>query len=141
MYFLRAANDLERARIQTIILFDPGSAANMSAPGCDADSGLDINGHLAAWLAASKTHRLIVLTGHDSEEHTFGNFGRSTFAGLWHYYFAGIWNQAFANQAQVCDYNNMGHADVLREFAGVVGAPPSGCPAAPGQPLPVAWNP
>jgi hypothetical protein len=87
----------------------------------------------------SASNRLTVLTGLRSEEKTGGDHGRSTFAGLWKYYFAGIWNQPFAWKAQVCDYDGMGHSNVLRNFAYIVNSPPAS-PCPPGPNL-TAWNP
>jgi hypothetical protein len=140
MYFLESAGQSRVANVHYIVLFDPGSFDEMS--GCDG--GLrpeSINTLLAEWLHENRNNRLLVLTGHDSEEHQFGRIGRSFYHGLWHYYFAGIWNKHFANQALVCDYNNLGHPDVLKDFYGVVRYPPSGCPVSPSAPRPVAWHP
>ena len=127
-------------KIQNIILFDPGSTANMTGRGA-CDSNYDINGLLASWLRASSNHHLLVLTGHDSEEKPFSYFGKASFAGLWKFYFAKIWNQRFASRALVCDYNNLSHYDVLAKFRGVAKFPPDGCPVSASAPSPVAWHP
>lgn len=143
LYYLSAAGtEARRAQVQTIILFDPGSQENMEEEdGCDTQLHPSINSLLADWLRSSDRHQLLVLAGRDTEEHTYYLWGRSRFSGLWKYYFAEIWNQDFAGRALVCDYNGMGHEDVLRTFYGVVKHPPDGCPVATGKPLPTAWHP
>lgn len=147
IYFL-AANPDRWSQIHTIILFDPGSTSEFSQlsfwdwlrgmkPPCDLN--YDINSLLANWLQSNAGNQLLVFTGNDSEQNNF--------QGLWTYYFAGIWNQPFANQAIVCDYNSMGHPDVLQNFAGYVGdlllEPMTSCPPSPDNtqwPL-TQWNP
>lgn len=142
IYFL-LANPTRAANVHTVILFDPGATSNFAPPSLWAkllgvttcDWRFNINGVLARWLSSNTANRLMILTGRDSEEK---DGSRSTFAGLWSYYLAGIWNQPFADQAQVCDYDNMGHPEVLASFATVVAHPPTSCP--PGPQL-TAWNP
>jgi hypothetical protein len=142
IYYLAAATDEERAALRTIILFDPGSAANFRA-GCDSRLNPPTSRLLADWLRSDPNHRLIVYTGHDSEEHSLGWVGHASFAGLWHFYFPDIWNQPFAGRAQVCDYNNLGHKDVLRQLAWTINNPldPSVCPTVNGTAGPKPWNP
>lgn len=137
IYFLEAAGK-SAAQVHTIILFDPGDTANFTGSSCDTRVRPSINFLLASWLKSNGSNRLIVLTGKVSEEH---QGGKSTFAGLWKYYFAGIWDQPFAGQAQVCDYHNLGHTQVLTDFAWIVQDPIHGCPTASGAPKPVSWNP
>ena len=140
MYFLESAGHARVANVHYIVLFDPGSIGEMSP--CDGSlHPKSINTLLAEWLHENGGNKLLVLTGHDSEEHRFGRIGRSYYRGLWHYYFAGIWNKAFAGQALVCDYNNLGHEAVLKDFYGVVRYPPSGCPVSRLAPGPVPWHP
>lgn len=146
IYFLAAASAAQKAQVHRIILFDPGDTTDFVSPGFPkdifrqaCDQNYNINALLVAWLGLSPSNRLTVLTGLDSEEKTGGDQGRSTFAGLWKYYFAGIWNQPFAWKAQVCDYDGMGHPEVLKNFAYIVNHPPPGpCPA--GANL-TPWNP
>jgi hypothetical protein len=90
------------------------------------------------WLKSNTANRLIVLTGAASEEE---QHGKATYAGLWKYYFAGIWNQHFAKQAQVCDYHQMDHKVILKEFAWMVQNPVHGCPTAKDHAKLTAWNP
>jgi hypothetical protein len=78
---------------------------------------------------------LLVLTGAASEEKSNG---KPTYAGLWKYYLAGIWNQPFAIRAVICDYDNMGHEDVLRNFAYAVNSSIASCPSAASL---TQWNP
>ena len=137
IYFLDAAGQ-RVSQVHTIILFDPGNTANFTGSSCDTKVKPSINSLLANWLKSDGSNRLIVLTGKVSEDQ---HGGRSTFAGLWKYYFAGIWNQPFASRAQVCDYHNLGHQQVLTTFAWMVQKPVRGCPEASGAPNPVAWNP
>lgn len=147
IYFLASATPQQVAQVHTIILFDPGDTSDFANPPLwkrllgdqTCDWRYPINGLLANWLSSNKVNQLVVLTGQDSEEKNSN--GQSTFAGLWKYYFAGIWDQPFAGQALVCDYNNLSHPQVLKDFAGLVQTPGQGCPTAQGAPQPVAWNP
>lgn len=105
------------------------------------DRRFDINGLLADWLSLNNANHLMVITGKDSEMKD-GN--RSTYSGLWKDYFAGIWNQSFADRAVVCDYNEMGHEAVLKNFYSVVNNSNNGsaCPQAPNSSEYLTeWNP
>jgi hypothetical protein len=151
IYLLSAGSSSQRANIHRIVLFDPGATADFTTlvpswlqwlTGAPCDQKFNINSLLARWLNSNPANHLLVLTGHDSEMHEAGYVGRPTYAGLWKYYFAGIWNQPFAGRAQVCDYNNLGHEEVLTDFASVVNHSPGGCPAAPNSTnYLTAWNP
>lgn len=163
IYYLAAANQAQKDRIKTIILFDPGQTSNFV--GTDTcDPKYDINTLLATWLK-SQDHRLIVFTGWVSEEVVYTpsrepiqsvqelTSGAAaakqyslTFAGLWRYYFAGIWyaanaDKSIANRALVCDYFGMGHEDVVRNFAWTVKRVPTACPTAKNGQQPVSWRP
>ena len=136
-------NDQRIAKVRTIILFDPGSKANMDAA-CDSRLMPTINLLLANWLRSNALNRLIVLTGCDSEDHSLSArlcLGKSTFNGLWTYYFASIWNQPFASRALVCDYNKLGHKQVLAYFSWIVKNPLDSCPVSDKAPKPITWNP
>jgi|GEM_PF-2220622 len=143
VYFLNTASQERINKVRTIVLFDPGESKEFAEPSLfdkargrkTCDWKYDINGMLTRWLSSNDSNRLIVLTGHVTEEK---KDGRSTFAGLWKYYLAGIWNQPFAGRAQVCDYDNMTHNEVMRNFAFVVKSPPNGCPSGSGL---TAWHP
>jgi hypothetical protein len=151
LYFL-AANPARWSEIHTVILFDPGNQSEM-ASSCDGSAGLNVNALLVKWLKASPVNQLILLTGFVSEEHTIqlpGNvgLGESHYHGLWDYYLKGLWLQAWSvrSRARVCDYNNLGHADVLRDLYSVVkqsgaGARPSTCPTSAAAHPPELWNP
>jgi hypothetical protein len=142
MYFLAYAGESRVARIHRIVLFDPGNLANMQGPDtCDWSIAPSINWLLDNWLASNSQNTLLILTGHDSEEHEFGSIGRSDYTGLWTYYLRDLWGKPYANRALICDYNNETHFHVLQHFYGVVRYPPAGCPVSPDSPPPVAWNP
>jgi hypothetical protein len=138
VYFLAAASSQQVASVRTIILIDPGDTKDFKE-GCDVHYGPDwINSLFHNWLKSNTANRLIVLTGAASEEE---QHGKATYAGLWKYYFAGIWNQHFAKQAQVCDYHQMDHKVILKEFAWMVQNPVHGCPTAKDHAKLTAWNP
>jgi hypothetical protein len=136
IYFLEGARS-RWSEIHWILLFDPGQSGEMKG-NCDEQVKPSINSLLANWLKSNPANHLIVLTGWVSEEKSGS---KSVFGGLWHYYFAGIWNQPFANQALVCDYNNLSHEEVIRRFAWDIQNPLTGCPNASGAPSPTAWHP
>ncbi len=126
VYFLASASESQKAQIHRIVLFDPGSEANMS--GCDQQ--YDINGLLANWLKSDGQNQLVIFAGHDTE--------MKSFAGLWKHYLAGIWKQPFADRATICDYNMMEHTAVLRNFANQARAWSGSCPS--GESLTI-WHP
>lgn len=152
IYFLAAATSPRLAQVHDIILFDPGDTADFAKPSTakvikDRLLGRDpttcdwrypINSLLASWLKMNPSNHLTIFTGKDSEEQSGGR----PYAGLWSYYLAGIWKKPFASRAQICDYHNMGHEEVLEHYAWVVKDPPPGCPAAPSASHKLtAWNP
>jgi hypothetical protein len=138
--------------IHTIILFDPGTYEEMSA--CDAKLSPSINAMIASWLQHSG-NELLVLTGSVSEEkpiqlpHSWVGFGTPKFTGLWNYYFHDLWDESASVRARavVCDYDNLGHPEVLEDFYQVVkasgmGFRPSGCPVSPAvRGGPTQWSP
>lgn len=152
VYFLAAAGAQRVNNVRTIILFDPGSTADIAKPpfwrrwvGDDTcDWHYDINSLLAGWLSSNDQNHLMVLTGKDSEEKVNPNDrnSKSQYLALWKYYFAGIWNQPFANRALVCDYNMMDHPVVLSQFYSLVQYPTFACRPSPSKDNPLTqWNP
>jgi hypothetical protein len=140
IYFLAGASRTRWEQVHRIVLFDPGNADEMQSS-CDVQLPQTPSVLLAAWLRMNPQNRLTVFTGAVSEEHAIHTWGRANFGGLWHYYFASTWNQPFANQVQVCDYDNVDHKLVFLGASWYVKFPVSGCPAVPGFPAPVAWHP
>jgi hypothetical protein len=162
VYFLAAANREQIDRIHTIILFDPGNTSNFKqlspleraknrirhADGSqNCDFQYDINGLLANWLASNPSNRLVVMTGRLSEMKTddADPNSKSNYSGLWHYYFSGIWhnNNALQGQALVCDYNYLGHTEIMQDYGYIIASPPAdACPAAIEAQHPLtAWRP
>jgi hypothetical protein len=149
VYYLSLAGKQRLSQLHNIVLFDPGSTSDFAGrdyAGVHIHAGCDIkypvNSLLADWLKSDGNNRLTIITGKVSEMKTNDKDpnSKSTYEGLWKYYLADTWNQPFANRAQVCDYNNMGHADVLKNFAWMVSAPRAGCTAIKGYQLTI-WNP
>jgi hypothetical protein len=140
VYYLHASTAERRMQIENIILFDPGSRANMDGS-CDELIKPGPGKLLADWVESSASHHLWIFAGRDTEEHKFYLWGHKEFSGLWQYYLPDLWNQPFAGRATICDYDNMGHEDVLSTFAWAVKSPPSSCPTAQGKPSPVTWHP
>lgn len=162
VYFLAAANREQIDRTHTIILFDPGNTSNFKqlspleraknrirhADGSqNCDFQYDINGLLANWLASNPSNRLVVMTGRLSEMKTddADPNSKSNYSGLWHYYFSGIWhnNNALQGQALVCDYNYLGHTEIMQDYGHIIASPPvDACPAAIEAQHPLtAWRP
>jgi len=151
VYFL-AANPSRWSQIHTIILFDPGSYDEMydGGSGCDKRLSPSVNSILAKWLESSQ-NRLLVLTGQVSEEkHEFlgVRWGKAQFAGLWNFYFHDLWPKSadIRSRAIVCDYDYMGHDEVIEDFWQIVKAAAAGngrdsCPLSLQAPDPIRWSP
>jgi len=148
IYFLADAGKDRTSLVRRIVLFDPGVTSEMAEvtgwrlltrpQTCDWQ--YDVNGLLANWLKSNQDNHLIVFTGRISEEKPGGNpNAEPTYAGLWKFWFADLWNQPFSDRALVCNYNEMEHKDVLRNFSGQVKATSFACPDGPGRTPP--WNP
>jgi hypothetical protein len=141
-------------QIHTIILFDPGAYGEMSGSGCDHEvQNPSINQLLAEWLR-QPGNELLILTGHVTEDWTHNipytdiGWGEPKFTGLWNFYFHNLWFEppSVRARAVVCDYENLGHEDVLKDFyqvvkASAVGFRPDGCPVSPDAPGPTQWSP
>ncbi len=148
MYFLAGADDARQFALKTIVLYDPGTLASMEdSDSCDWRFAPSINFLINKWLTQSSDHHLIVYTGFVTEEHqhhlpkaTYG-WGKSRYSGLWKHYFAGIWGTDQSKQALVCDYNNMDHQSVLRNFAKYSKTPKFSCPSAPSGFTLTKWQP
>jgi hypothetical protein len=137
------------SRIHTIILFDPGYYAQMD---CDRRlSKPSINEILVSWLQ-TPGNEFLVLAGKDTEDWTHSVagvvWGEAKFTGLWNYYLHGLWYQPQSVRARaiICDYNKLGHDDVLNLFYPIVkatalGFRPEGCPISPSAPNPIRWSP
>ncbi len=137
--YVLAADHRRWGEVHRIVLFDPGSAQNMS--GCDkAMHDPSVGYLLAEWLSSNPGNHLEVYTGKDTEEAALGA-GRFQFGGLWHYYFPQIWNQPFAGQVKVCDYPGAGHAAILEKLAWEVQRPAAGCKPVDGLSQPIPWHP
>jgi hypothetical protein len=137
--YVLAADHRRWGEVHRIVLFDPGSAANMA--GCDkAMDDPSVGFLLAEWLSANSSNHLEVYTGHDTEEAAEG-VGRFRFGGLWHYYFPQIWNQPFAVQVKVCDYPGAEHRAILEKLSWEVLHPAPGCKPIPGLASPISWHP
>lgn len=144
IYYLMAASSAQTAAVDRVVLFDPGSLSDMEGswwkeilePTCD--HRLPINSTLASWLKSDGGNRLIVFTGRDSQMKPCATC-EPTYAGLWKHYFADIWNQPFADQSVICNYDDMDHAKVLREFSSYARSQSFECPDGPGRTSP--WHP
>jgi hypothetical protein len=141
LYYLAGATEEQRKAIKNIVLFDPGSYDNLH-DGCDSQINPSAASLLADWIASDQSHRLIVYTGHDTEDKPLSYIGKSTFGGIWHFYFPKLWNQPFADRVAVCDYDNISHPDILKELSWTINQLPTAgtCPSIPGK-APKPWHP
>jgi len=127
-----------RANVHRVVLFDPGSGDEINGS-CD-DQGY-VNSLLAGWIKSNSANRLVIMAGGATEARIGGRGSRPTFSGIWHYYLAQIWNQPFASQVTVCDYKEMDHHEILREFAWIVETPTTYCPTTSWTPPLTEWHP
>lgn len=148
MYFLVGAGAARVSHIHYVVLFDPGATRNIVGS-CDTTYipqhfHTTVSAVLAAWLNHDTSNHLLILTGQNSEDRFRGSrYLSSTFGGLKTYYLADIAksSRSVVSRTLICDYNNLGHSQVLQDFYGVVRFRPSGCPVSPLAPGPRVINP
>ncbi|HEV3321378.1 MAG TPA: hypothetical protein VG147_04205 [Solirubrobacteraceae bacterium] len=135
------------SRIHYILLFDPGTQAELDNSPCDRKYNMGLI--LQEWLTTSSTNRLVILSGQVTADR-----GHVTEIGLGH---AGIQDTFFTplkvlgdkpghpprTQIIVCNYDTMSHEEVWMKYSSWILKPPimlSTCPSWPGHSV-MAWNP
>lgn len=135
------------SRIHYILLFDPGTQAELDNSPCDEkyDMGLI----LQKWLTANSKNRLVILSGEvtaDADHVTEQGLGH---AGIQDTYFTPLkvlgdkYGQAPRTQIVVCNYDTMNHQEVWTRYGSWIAKPPitlSSCPDWRGHKV-VGWNP
>ncbi|WP_141743739.1 hypothetical protein [Streptomyces agglomeratus] len=146
VYVLKSKSEW-KPRINHIVLFDPGSAAELfDREGCDSDQD---SGLLAHWLAASSHNRLTVLAGRVTAN--CNRLGLNcNYAGIQKRLFPEIKShpkvgtRSLREQVVVCPYKKMNHQDVWINFRGAMNKPPvttETCPRVGGAPRVPGWHP
>jgi uncharacterized membrane protein YgcG len=127
-------------QINYILLFDPGNTKQYREAKCEPSAAA--SARLADWLAASPTHRLVVLAGEV--------VAADKYVGIEKYLFDNAKNyrnkpgQNIRKQIAVCPYPHVSHEDVWIKFRGQINAQAittGSCPSANGIPKPRGWNP
>lgn len=139
-YFLWA-NPERRSAINYILLFDPGTYDNYKNGACDKK--YNQSQLLADWLRLNPQNRLAILAGRDTADYQH-RINRHGHAGIQNYLFPAIRGEPIAEQVVVCNYDDMEHEDVFRNFAEKMNEPPitlGNCPPALGYTNIVSWHP
>lgn len=119
------------ANIHYILMFDPGSYAELSGSSCDTKIG--VSDVLASWLSSNPNNRLVIMAGVATAD--YGNKKNGyAHAGIQNVYFPKIRGRAIANQVLVCNVENNGvpwsHSDTYTKYAWMISQPPpSVCPS------------
>jgi hypothetical protein len=134
-------------RIHYILLFDPGTQAELDNSPCDEKYQMGMI--LRKWLLTNSQNRLVILSGEvtaDSDHVTEQGLGH---AGIQDTYFTPLkvagdkYGQAPRTQIVVCNYDTMSHQEVWTRYGSWITKPPitlGSCPPWPGHKV-VAWNP
>ncbi len=153
IYFLAKAGQSRVDQVRRIVLFDPGSTSDMDPiPGWHVlysdlvgkpqpqpcDPKFDIASLLANWLKSNGANHLLIFTGMKSEQKPTAN-AEPQYTGLWRYWLGGMWKQPFADRALICNYDEMGHPEVLVNFYKQIKAATFECPKFSGGTEP--WHP
>lgn len=101
------------AHLNSIILYDPGNLAEYES---ECDQKYDQDGLMAAWLAGDKARRLLVLAGKVTRDADHPDAKGRLHQGIQRYLFPAIRSASRSSQVLVCNYDNMGHTDVLANF-------------------------
>lgn len=126
--------------IDYVLLYDPGSLEDF-ATGCDRQ--LQEGKVIKEWLASNPKNQLTVLAGKQTADysHRVNGFAH---AGIQNYLFSELHNTPQARQIAVCNYDDLGPGEVLKDFADAMGQAKitaAACPALPSRPAPAAWDP
>lgn len=119
IYFLQA-NRSHWSRIHYILLFDP---AGKSEYEYKCDRRYPQSQLLAEWLSLNSGNRLVIVAGKITADAANPDHGHGH-AGIQDTLFPKIRGRSIASRVVVCNYNNMGHWDVFRNFSYTMNQPP-----------------
>jgi hypothetical protein len=102
------------ARLDTIILYDPG---NLDEYRSECDQAYDQDGLMATWLGGSAGRHLLVLAGKVTRDSDHPDAQGRLHQGIQQNLFPAIRSAGRAEQVLVCNYDKMGHTNVLANFA------------------------
>ena len=143
LLFLQASS--WASQINYILLFDPGNTQQYRDGNC-VGKYRDLYSKLASWLGEKKGNRLVVLAGNLTADYGHKINGRGH-AGIQNWLFPPIHNYRSRNirsQVVVCNYDDMGHEDLWKNFRSKMNDSPitlSTCPTATRGEKVVSWNP
>jgi hypothetical protein len=139
-YLLSTNFDRVAANVDYIILFDPGSYGEYFDPtSCDGD--FDQSDLYRRWLSVRPANRLLILAGAVTRDIDTA-VGPYAHRGIQEALFPKIRGTHLAQQVLVCNYNDLGHADVLKKFRQIVqNGPQPTCPQRPDVTFNGPWHP
>jgi hypothetical protein len=125
--------------LREIVLFDPGSLGDYEGA---CDQRHDQDQLYADWLAADSSRRLLVLAGavtRDVDTAVVNPAGVTEYhQGIQRYLFPAIRSAGVDDQVLVCNYDTMGHLQVMEQFGWLAGSGPlTTCPGQPDD----EWHP
>jgi hypothetical protein len=137
--YLLKQNPTRSSQLDTIILFDPGSLGDYESY-CDLKYPQDEL--MATWLSGSSSRRLIVLAGKVTRDVDHPDAQGRHHQGIQRHLFPAIRNAGRASQVLVCNYDSVGHPDLLRTFSSLVASgSATSCPTSGSIRPNAAWHP
>jgi hypothetical protein len=136
-------------KIHYILLFDPGSKSEWNTSKCARK--YDLSAILRDWLRLDPVNRFVVLSGRRTADAGTRSKDGHGHAGIQDEFFVPLKkleekeSRALRARIVVCNYDDMSHPDVWRNFSGWMNRRPielGGCPPDPATgKTPVSWNP
>jgi hypothetical protein len=137
------------SQVHYILLFDPGNVDDYTTGGCDKQYQ-NMSYAVLQWLSSDSRNRLVVLAGEVTADYGHPIDGRGH-GGIQSVLFSAIKsnpakdNATLRGHVVVCNYDRMNHEDVWLNFKNEMNKQQpitvSSCPAGPGYPHPLGWNP
>ncbi|MCA1712574.1 MAG: hypothetical protein LC789_13450 [Actinobacteria bacterium] len=123
------------ATLNNIILFDPGSLSEYRG---DCDLKYDQSGLMANWLKGGTGRRLLILAGAVTRDKDNPDSAGRYHQGIQQYLFPKIRSLGVSSRVLVCNYDTMGHLDVMRNFGYLAqSGSMTSCPGSPNG----SWHP
>lgn len=122
--------------LKEIVLFDPGNLAEYGDNPCDL--AYEQDSLIANWLAGDPERRLLVLAGAVTRDVANPSDTGQLHQGLQQFLFPAVRSMGVADQVLVCNYDLMGHMEVMRRFGHLAGSGSvASCPGSPDA----SWSP
>lgn len=125
--YLLAEYPARAERLQQLVLFDPGDLADYLST---CDQRYDQDGLMARWLSGNAQRRLLVIAGAHTRDVDHPDAQGRRHQGIQQHLFPAIRAAGQSSKVLVCNFDSMGHAEVMRRFGYLAGSGSiTACPA------------